>query len=206
MMLVRGTKKFLDRVGPPEPGEHVAAGVLGDWYANALFWRPQTALFVNERSLVLLPLAPAATVLDRFPAAFARVAAAIGVDRAVLDVELATMQTHALAKTASRRVLGVMNDFAQRLPSTTGNSTTRSASWPCRCGLPQCRAALSTRATSAPIEPSRRYSADQPAPVDRDSGSPSGLPRRGWLRENRENRRENHPAVKGGQRRTTVVS
>ncbi len=114
-MLVRGTKKFLDRVGPPEPGEHVADGVLGAWYANALFWRTQTALFVNERSLipVLLPLAPAATVLDRFPAAFAQVAAAIGVDRAVLDAELATMQTHTLAKTASRQVLGVMNDFAQ---------------------------------------------------------------------------------------------
>ena len=115
MMLVRGTKKFLDRVGPPEAGERVAAGVLGDWYANALFWRPQTALFVNERSLlpVLLPLATAATVLDRFPAVFARVAAAIGVNRVVLDAELATMQTHTLAKTASRRVLGVMNDFAQ---------------------------------------------------------------------------------------------
>lgn len=114
-MLVRGTKKFLDRVGPPEPGEHVASGVLGDWYANALFWRPQTALFVNERSLlpVLFPLAPAATVLDRFPAAFARVAAAIGVDRFVLAAELATMQTHTLAKTASRQVLGVMNDFVQ---------------------------------------------------------------------------------------------
>jgi hypothetical protein len=72
-------------------------------------------LFVNERSLVpvLLPLAPAATVLDRFPAAFARVAAAIGVDRAALAAELATMQTHTLAKTASRQILGVMNDFAQ---------------------------------------------------------------------------------------------
>lgn len=113
-MLVRCTKKFLDRVGPPQPGEHAADGVLGDWYANALFWRPQAALFVNEQSLVpvLLPLAPAATVLDRFPAAFARVAAAIGVDRATLDAELATMQTHTLAKTASRQILGVMNDFA----------------------------------------------------------------------------------------------
>jgi hypothetical protein len=115
MMLVRGTKKFLDRVGPPQPGEHAADGVLGDWYANALFWRPQAALFVNEQSLVpvLLPLAPAATVLDRVPAAFARVAVAIGVDRPALDAELATMQTHTLAKTASRQILGVMNDFAR---------------------------------------------------------------------------------------------
>jgi len=51
-------------------------------------------------------------VLDRFPAAFARLAAAIGVDRTVLDAELASMQTHTLAKTASRQILGVMNDFA----------------------------------------------------------------------------------------------
>ncbi len=52
-------------------------------------------------------------MLDRFPAAFARVAAAIGVDRVSLAAELATMQTHTLAKTASRQTLGVMNDFAQ---------------------------------------------------------------------------------------------
>lgn len=45
-------KKFLDRVGSPESGEHVVVGVLGAWYANALFWQPQMALFVNERSLV----------------------------------------------------------------------------------------------------------------------------------------------------------
>jgi len=46
-----------------------------------------------HRSLAL-PLAPAATLLDRFPAAFARVAAAIGVDRALLDAELRPADAH----------------------------------------------------------------------------------------------------------------
>ena len=36
--------------------------VLGDWYTNVLFWRPQVALFVDASSFVpvLMPLAPSA--------------------------------------------------------------------------------------------------------------------------------------------------
>lgn len=114
MIVVRGTKKFLDRVGRPAPGEFASSGVLGDWYANPLFWRPQVALFVNERSLlpVLVPLAPAASVVARLPVAFADIAIRIGVDDAALRSELAAMGDHVLAKTASRRTLGVMNEFA----------------------------------------------------------------------------------------------
>src|SRR6185369_8743625 len=42
---------------------------LGDWYASAWAWRPQVALFVSEATLfpILMPLAPAATLLARFP-------------------------------------------------------------------------------------------------------------------------------------------
>jgi len=114
VIVVRGTKKFLDRVGRPAPGEFTSSGVLGDWYANALFWRLQVALFVNERSLlpVLVPFAPAASVISRLPAAFAGIAARIGVDDRALRSELAAMGEHVVAKTASRRILGVMNEFA----------------------------------------------------------------------------------------------
>ena len=84
MFTVRGTKKFLDRVGRPMsdppptvpqsttaslpqsttaslPRSTTATTVLGDWYANVLFWRPQVALFVNAATFipVLMPLAPA---------------------------------------------------------------------------------------------------------------------------------------------------
>lgn len=76
MLVVRGTKKFLSRVGPPVPVHELSSGVLGDWYANALFWRPQVALFVNERTRlpVFVPLAPAKSVVDRLPAEFEGVA------------------------------------------------------------------------------------------------------------------------------------
>ena len=63
------TKKLLDRI---KPDVHVAVDgttILGDWYATALFWKPQLALLVNERTLlpVVMPLAPATTLAQRFP-------------------------------------------------------------------------------------------------------------------------------------------
>lgn len=114
MLVVRGTKKFLERVGPATPAEERPAGILGDWYANALFWRPQVALFVNERTLlpVFVPLAPARTVIERFPAEFSKVAHRLGVDGAALDAKLQLMSNWALARTASRSTVGTMNEFA----------------------------------------------------------------------------------------------
>jgi hypothetical protein len=113
MIVVRGTQKFLARVGRPSDVELESDGQLGDWYANAWFWRPQVAVFVNQASRlpVLLPLAPASSVLARFPPMFAQVAGRLGVPDAAIDGELATMNEQALAKTASRSVLGTMNDF-----------------------------------------------------------------------------------------------
>src|SRR6266498_111951 len=65
MLIVRATKKLLDRLGPPtlQEGEESTA-LLGQWYATALFWRPQIALLVNEPTLlpVLMPPAPTATL------------------------------------------------------------------------------------------------------------------------------------------------
>ena len=114
MLVVRGTKKFLARVGTGSPVHGLSTGALGDWYANALFWRPQVALFVNERTRlpVFVPLAPAKSVVDRFPVEFAKVARRIGVDSGALAAELDAMKEWVLAKTANRSVLGTMNEFA----------------------------------------------------------------------------------------------
>jgi len=87
--------------------------VLGDWYANVLFWRPQAALFVNAATFapVLMPLAPAAGVVARFPMAMAEVFSALGVDPRFVEAQMTEMSSVVLAKTASRQVLGVMNEF-----------------------------------------------------------------------------------------------
>ncbi|MFA1551793.1 DUF6933 domain-containing protein [Actinomadura chokoriensis] len=112
MFTVHATKKLLDRVGRPGPAADTTTA-LGPWYATALFWKPQVALFVNERTLlpVLMPLAPAATLLDRFPVHLAAVLTAHGADQEITDRELEQMSEHCLAKTANRSVIGVMNEF-----------------------------------------------------------------------------------------------
>jgi hypothetical protein len=81
VLIVRATKKLLDRIGPPNLGEgEQSTTLMGQWYATAMFWKPQIALFVNEPTLlpVLMPLAPAATLLARFPQQLAAVLAAHG--------------------------------------------------------------------------------------------------------------------------------
>ena len=114
MLIVRATKKLLDRIGPPNLGEGEQSTTwMGQWYATAMFWKPQVALFVNEPTLlpVLMPLAPVATLLARFPQQLAAVLAAHGTPDAVIDEEQRQMRDRRLAKTANRSVVGIMNEF-----------------------------------------------------------------------------------------------
>ena len=115
VFVVHGTRKFLDRVKEATvvPAEQ-STTALGSWYATALFWKPQVALFTNELTLlpVLVPLAPAATVIDRFPEMLATVLRAHSLSDSFIAHELAEMTEHRLAKTQNRSVLGVMNEFA----------------------------------------------------------------------------------------------
>ena len=114
MLLVRGTKKVLDRVnGVTATETDRSTTQLGDWYVNVLFFKPQLALFVSEATLlpVLVPFAPSATLLDRFPPTLMAHLQAHGVPRSFSEQELAEMASCRLARTASRSVLGVMNEF-----------------------------------------------------------------------------------------------
>jgi len=50
VLIVRATKKLLDRIGPPNLGdEERSTTLMGQWYATAMSWKPQIALFVNEQ-------------------------------------------------------------------------------------------------------------------------------------------------------------
>ncbi len=110
------TRNLLDRARPPTLAEPTTASttLLGSWYATVLFWRPQVGLAVSDATLlpVLWPLAPAATLLDRLPAALAAVLAAHGVDQAVITAEVAQMGTHVYAKTVNRSTLGVLVELS----------------------------------------------------------------------------------------------
>ncbi len=113
-MVIHGTRKFLDRVGGPSATDvATTTSALGSWYATVLFWRPQVALLVNETTLLplLMPFAPSATLLGRFPDALATVLEAHRVPAPVIEQEVAAAGTCVLARTRDRSVVGVMTEF-----------------------------------------------------------------------------------------------
>ncbi len=114
MLVVRGTKKLRDRLrGAPIADRDVSTTSLGDWFATALFWRPQVALLVNQRTLLPLfvELAPAATLPDRMPGAIEAILSRHGVDDVFLVTERNAMRDVRIAPTNDRSVVGVMNEF-----------------------------------------------------------------------------------------------
>ena len=113
VLVIHGTRKFLLRVARPDQ-DVTSTTTLGPWYATVLFWKPQVALFVNERTLfpVMVPLAPASGVVDRFRGALAAMLRAQEVEVEFIDHELAEMRHVSLRSTSNRSVVGVMNEFA----------------------------------------------------------------------------------------------
>lgn len=116
MFTLHATKKLLDRVKQPVlPPVSEPTTALGNWYGTVLFWRPQVALLVNERTLfpVLTPLAPASTLMARFPDALRQTLEARRVATEFIESECAAMVQGQYAKTASRSLLGTMNEFTR---------------------------------------------------------------------------------------------
>lgn len=107
------TKKLLDRIKPEISPSGESDTSLGNWYATALFWKPQIAMLVSERTLlpVLMPLAPAATLARRFPAQLALVLKEHGIAADFIAREVWRMSRVHYAKTANRSVVGILNEF-----------------------------------------------------------------------------------------------
>ena len=116
MFYLHCTKKLLDRIKPEisPPGQSDTS--LGNWYATALFWKPQVAMLVSERTLlpVLMPLAPAATLARRFPAQLALILKEHGIAADFIAQEVWRMNRVNYAKTANRSVLGILNEFLRQ--------------------------------------------------------------------------------------------
>jgi hypothetical protein len=113
MVFIRGTRKVLDRVGSPSEPDTASTTMLGDGFVTVLFWRPQVALFVNATSLlpVFMPMAPAATVLERFPETLAGILRTHGIADHIIAHEVGQTAEQHLAKTNNRSVVGVMTEF-----------------------------------------------------------------------------------------------
>jgi hypothetical protein len=113
-VLIHGTRVFRERVpGRTAAPDDVSATALGAWYATLLRWRRPVALLVNEPTLLplLMPLAPARTLLARIPGAVAELLAAHRLPAPFIDAERAAMAEARLAPTANRSVVGVLNEF-----------------------------------------------------------------------------------------------
>ena len=98
---------------PSASPDDESSTALGDWFATALFWKPQAALLVNTRTMipVFTPLAPAGKLLDRAPEAIAAVLRAHGVPADAIAAELKEMSEVRIAPTNDRQIVGVMNEF-----------------------------------------------------------------------------------------------
>ena len=89
--------------------------MLGDWYANLIFWRPQQlVLCMNERTLlvVIVPARDAKTLPQRFQDAAIAHLLRIGIPQAAVRAEAREMEEVRVGPTANRRVLGCMNEAA----------------------------------------------------------------------------------------------
>ena len=91
---------------------------LGDWAANVVIVRhTHLVLAVSQVTLlpVLLPLAPATTLLSRLPSAVAQTLRALGIGRNRVASEMAAMAECTVSGPSSPRVLGSLDDFARLL-------------------------------------------------------------------------------------------
>jgi hypothetical protein len=117
MYSLRCTQALLDRLkqSPSRDAPPAATTVLGDWYANRLnVGRLRLVLLTSERSLlcVLTPARDLTQLHNRLLAALAESLHALNIAPRHIEHELREMQSFQYARTASRQVLGSMNDFA----------------------------------------------------------------------------------------------
>lgn len=120
MFYLHCSKQLLDRVssGLSEPAG-TGGNILGNWYAKAIFSKPQVALFVNERTLlpVLMPLAPASSLIERFPQYLFKVLLSQGVSESFMQQELNYLDEVIYCKSTNRSIIGILNMFTYHLES-----------------------------------------------------------------------------------------
>ena len=119
VFVLRCTQKLLDRLNAtPDAAPAPSDTVLGNWYANLIrVGRIQVVLAVSERSLlpVVVPARDGRAVVQRISEALEPMLTAIGVPADDVAAERQAMQHWVLGKTASRSILGSLNELAFQL-------------------------------------------------------------------------------------------
>ena len=128
MLTIRCTRKLLKRLGTealPESGH--PTNRLGDWYANLVCTRRSPLIIcISERSLlpVLVEARGSRSFIARFQEPVRSVLRHIGAASELLDSEAREMGQITIGATASRRVLGSLNDLASLTRFTMAERTT----------------------------------------------------------------------------------
>lgn len=129
MFTFRATQKLLDRLNTKPVLDTAAPDtVLGDWYANLVrSGRTQVVLAVSERTLlpVVLPARDGRSLVRRLTEALDPLLVSLGVPAGDIAAERAAMQEWVIGKTASRRVVGSLNDLVFLLQVSLQNEPDR---------------------------------------------------------------------------------
>ncbi|KAB2872857.1 MAG: hypothetical protein F9K36_11635 [Burkholderiaceae bacterium] len=119
MFALRCTQKLQRRIGHPLSAVVGAADTqLGDWYANLLVTKPaHLILCVSERTLlpIVVEARNPSMLRARMVEAVRQVLGSLGVPAASVERECAAMDRLYFAKTESKSILGVLNEFIFQL-------------------------------------------------------------------------------------------
>lgn len=131
MFTLRCTQKLLRRgLVVPQAEPPAATNLLGDWYANLLICgRQQWVLCVSERTLlpVVVTAKDAKSLGPRLTAAASELLLALGVAPEAVQAEQGHMRDCTIGRTASRSVLGSLNDLMWQFEMGVREGPERSA-------------------------------------------------------------------------------
>ena len=115
MLVIRCTRKLLDRVGSPVADPPLSTMLLGDWYAKPFGVaqrRYVVLLSAATRIAVLMPARDLRNLTRNFPAALAVQLTALGIPAEAAQREVDASREAVLAVTTDRSLLGTLNDYA----------------------------------------------------------------------------------------------
>lgn len=166
MLVVRCTKRLVARLRletTDDPGP--STGRLGDWYANTLnVGRARYVLCLSERTLlpVILP-ARKAEFPASLPQTLAQVLRELEIHTAQIEAEVHAASPTVFAPTASRVLLGALNDFAWNAEAHFHHPARTSAPSPLQVALALARMPSKPIGYSSPDRVTREIFAAAPS-------------------------------------------